>query len=312
IYFLFLVFFSLTILWSKNVKESLNYFLWFVGGGAAWIFVYNFREVFEKLLVPIITLLGIVSSVIFLLNQFFPSQYTAPFSLFYPPYASHTHSQLGNLWSILLIIIVDYVIRTKKWGWLFLGVPSVYFLSVSLSRSAYVSLAVGLIFLFWQRGLIARYKRYLYAGISLTVLLFVASAFQKTTLFSRPYFVQGIVGIIRNPFGVGVGNFSIISKDFGNHIFGMSGYSAFAQNIVLEILTGMGVFGFSFVLWLYFVMSSFWKKNELILFQAVFVAILTSFMFNASYIVPFFLWLWFMALGLSIKESDRIEGYLHE
>jgi len=139
------------------------------------------------------------------------------------------------------------------------------------------------------------------------VALFVFAGAQKITLLSRPYFVQGIVGFIRNPQGVGMGNFGSISSDPANHLLGMSDLSSVAHNIILEILTGMGVFGFAFLAWLAVVLKGIWRNNKKndIVFQAIFISLGVNFLFNTTYCIPAMLWLWFATLGLAQSKKEK-------
>jgi len=137
------------------------------------------------------------------------------------------------------------------------------------------------------------------------VALFVFAGAQKITLFSRPYFVQGIVGFVRNPLGIGMGNFIIVSSDSANHLWGMDAFSSIAHNIVLEILTGMGVFGFIFLAWLVIILKDVWHNNKTkdIIYQALFVTLGVNFLFDTTYFISTMLWLWFGSLGLSLPRN---------
>jgi O-antigen ligase len=102
-----------------------------------------------------------------------------------------------------------------------------------------------------------------------------------------------------------MGNFRIISLDSANHLWGMDTFSFIAHNIILEILTGMGIVGFSFLVWLVVILKDVWHNNrgKDIVYQALFVALGVNFLFDTTYIIPTMLWLWFASLGLSLSRK---------
>ena len=134
-------------------------------------------------------------------------------------------------------------------------------------------------------------------------LLIILAAFKKTTLFSRPYFLQGIVGIYKYPLGVGVGNYKIITLDRTTNIFRATSFSPMAHNIIIEIISGLGIFAISFIFWLVEVINYVFKKNNNNnnLWAAVFLGLSINFLFDFTYFIPTMVWLWLISLGFALS-----------
>jgi len=301
LYFLFLVLFAVSTFWSVDKKASLEYLLLFTSGLLIWISIYNlYSEVsywFEKLVI----IIGFIFGFLFVVNRFFGNpDLVRPWSLHlqYTAYLNHKH--IGDLWAVVLTIVAYKITRTNRiWYWLTVP-PGIYLLLESQSRSAYVALAAGVSY-FAVNRFAAKYKKILTLMILVSAALFVITGAAKPTILTRQYFIQGILGIIHNPFGIGAGNFGIISSDPENWLFGLSHLSKVAHNIFLEILAGMGIFGSVFIFWFLVVAKEVWAKkdNKNTVFGAVFFAISANFFFDSTYFVPAMLWLWFGSLALS-------------
>ncbi|OGM59246.1 hypothetical protein A3A75_03925 [Candidatus Woesebacteria bacterium RIFCSPLOWO2_01_FULL_39_10] len=108
------------------------------------------------------------------------------------------------------------------------------------------------------------------------------------------------MGLIKNPFGIGVGNFvytSYANKDF---ISGLNSFSFYAHNIFLEVISGMGILGLSFIFWFIKVFTKVMNSsNSRIIFTAIFLVLTVNFMFDITYFNPTMMWLWFISLGLA-------------
>jgi hypothetical protein len=174
------------------------------------------------------------------------------------------------------------------------------------SRSSYVALAVGVIYLFQRHSLASKYRNIMAGFLVLAAVLFVLTGAFKTTLFIRPYYVQALVGLVHHPLGVGVGNFGFISTDPENWLLGLSGPSQVVSNIVLEMISGIGILGISFALWFFRILLVLWMRVEpkSLVYHAVFFVLAANFFFHVTYFVPAMLWLWFMSLGIAQGENS--------
>lgn len=305
---LYIIFFALMLLsitWSKDREASFEYLVLFSGGGLFWVSFYNLKKEFKEGFDKLIIILGLIFGMLFIVNSLMGADSVNGKSLYLQASAFKNHNHLGDLWALVLVVIGYSLIKTKKRLYWLVAFVGVYFLAVSLSRAAYVALAVGLIYLFVKQNWLAKYKKALKLFALVFVALFVFAGAQKITLLSRPFFVQGIVGFVQNPLGVGMGNFSIISLDSANHLWGMDTFSSIAHNIILEILTGMGVFGFAFLAWLVIMLKDIWHNNKKkdIIYQTLFITLGVNFLFDTTYYIPTMLWLWFMSLGLSLSRK---------
>ena len=302
LYLIFIFLFGLSIFWSEDKEVSCEYLVLFIGGGLFWVSFYNLRKELGGRIDALVIILGLIFGGLFIVSLLVGAEIVNSKSLYLKASGYRNHNHLGDLWAVVMLMASYYLIKTKKrlyWPVVGLGI---FFLAASLSRAAYLALFLGGIYLFKQLDWFKKRKRIYRLGGVIIVILFLFAGAQKITLFSRPYFIQGIAGFFHNPLGVGVGNFKIISSDSANHLWGMDGFSSLAHNIILEILTGMGVFGFSFVIWLIAVLWDIGKKKRTeknILYQSLFIALGINFLFSTTYFIPTMLWLWFGYLGIS-------------
>ena len=307
LYSLFLILFLInSFVISVDTKKSLEVFSLFLGGGLFWLAFYNLRKEFRPTFDKLIVLLGIVFGILFIYSHYFGEAQAKPWSLYLPYSAYLNHNNIGDLWSVVLTIVVFYILKKPKNYFVWFLVPlGIYLLAMSQSRAAYVAFAVGVIYLGQAGGWLEKYKKIFILFIFTAAALFLFTGFYKTTLFTRQYYLQGILGFFHNPQGVGVGNFGVISSDPENILWGLSHFSSNAHNIVLEIMTGMGVLGLIFVAWFVLMVVELWndkgKKN--LVYKAVFFALTANFFFHSSYFIPAMFWMWFICLG--IAQSSR-------
>jgi hypothetical protein len=306
LFLLFLLVFALSIIWSQDRKASVEFLFLFIGGGIFWLVFYNLKEKFRNDFFWVVIFLGLAFGGLFAAHKFVGKLEIGPQSLFLPITTAQQHNHLGDFWSLVLVVAAYLYAKHKNWlAWPLIGLGG-YFLVVSMSRTSYVATIVGILYLFAKKGWLNKYKKFFGLLIVSLAALFLYTGTIKSTLLSRPYFVQGLIGFVRNPFGVGVGNFTAISGgSTTNQLLNMRGFSGLTHNIVLEFLVGMGVLGLIFVAWLTQVLESIWKNREQknLLFQAIFITLSVNFFFDYTYTIPTMLWLWFMSLGLSCNEK---------
>ncbi|OGM15244.1 hypothetical protein A2V56_04110 [Candidatus Woesebacteria bacterium RBG_19FT_COMBO_42_9] len=302
LYLIFLFFFAASVLWADQKSLIWQNFLLFLVGGVFWLGFHNLGQKFKKIFFWLVIFLGAVFGMLFLAEQVLPGNALKPYTLYLPVGFQRNHNHLGDLWALTLIALTYLFVKERKWWNLPLGVLGIYFLGVSLSRSAYASLLVGLTYLFYQFGWLKKFKSIFLALLAITAGLFLYAGSLKSVLSSRPYFVQAIRGLSKYPFGVGVGNFSVISTDPQIAGEGAKHFSSLTHNLILEITTGLGIFGFVFIAWLIFIVKdllSSKRGGETGVFEAIFFALLANFMFDYTYVIPTMLWLWFTMLGLA-------------
>jgi hypothetical protein len=304
-YLVFLFFLAGSVILRSNAINSFEFLMLFASGAIYWFSFYNLKKFFFKDFYWLIFFLALAFGLSALVYQVFSLKGLTPWGLVSPYTKNHHH--LGDFW-VLIVLIVLWFMRKKVSWWhmifLFLGF---LVLAMSLSRSAYVALLVGAIFLA-KKGhlLVNRLKTKIFLTVVLGVLILVLfTAFSKTTLFARPYFIQGLIGLFHNPLGVGMGNFGKISADPANHIWGFSGFSNVAHNIILEVVSGIGIFSVPFLIWFYLIIKDILLKDKsdlTLLYSSLFLALGVNFLFDSTYLIPTMLILWFMLLGLIQKD----------
>ncbi len=304
IYAIFLLIFLInSFVISLNTNKSLGVLSLFFGGGLFWLVAYNLRNELSPYFDKLIIFIGLIFAGIYLYNiQFGSIETVKPWSLYLQYSGYFNHNNIGDLWAVVLTIIAYYLIKNPKSLLLWLStVLGVYLLFISQSRSAIVSLIAGVGYLTKDKRFVKNNFNIFFIFAVLAAILFLVLGAQKTTLFTRQYYFQGAIGLIRNPQGVGVGNFEAISGDAANHIFGLSHFSSVAHNLPLEIVSGLGILGAVFVVWLILIFVNLFKVGDkkVQVYIAALIALSVNFFFHASYFVPTMLWMWFVLLGLS-------------
>ena len=307
-YLIVLLLMGIALLWCEN-KELVykNLIMFLIGGGWMYLgYVINEKEKgVERKLAWMITVLGLGWMMIFLWNEFFVEGVRIG-SRGLVWWGTHTkdHHHLGDWWALLVLsqlwILKSVKSVKKKYLNLLLILSGIVWIYFSRSRSAIVSVIGGSMFLFGSK--LGKEKIYKWM-VCLLVLVFIFLGLSKPTFLNRQYWLQGVVGWWRNPFGVGMGNFGRVSADVRNHVFGLNEYSSVAHNVFLEFLVGMGVFGLVFWWWVVknvvepFMMGK--VKSSLI--SGLVLALGINFMFDMTYLVASMWWLFMFLLGLMVE-----------
>ena len=298
-YLVFLLLALLSQIWSLESPKGTEYLFLFATGGLFWLSFYNlktdkkFTEIFGWSLI----ILGILFAFIYILSVLFDKSLAWSFSLAAPYTSNHHH--LGDYWVLPLLFLLTKIMKKKKLIYLLLILLGISILAFSLSRSSYVSFALGA-FIIFHKEISPRIKSALKKVVILSAAIFLMASLFKTTLYSRIYFLQGLGGIIKHPLGVGLGNFSIVSEEFARTFSAQPIFSSLAHNIFLEVLVGMGILGIIFLYWYYRVCTNILKNiSSKALYGGIFFALSANFFFDTTYVIPSMLWLWFVNLGLA-------------
>lgn len=287
-FYLYLVFLAVLFIHSKLVNGNLSYFRLLISGGLIWMETYNYKDLFSKYFIYLLTGLGILMGTLYFYSLFSPVNLPEQVSLFALSAPLVNHSLIGELWTLVLVIVYYLYLQKKSPLLIPLFVLGLYFLLVSFSRTAIVSLAAGAFYLHFKTDKGGAHKKSVILLVTVLLGLLLYTSIFKTVIFSRPYFTQAINGLKLFPLGTGIGNFSYISED-----------SNLVHNLILEMVSGMGIFSLMFIVWLALTLSRFIKdKNTEIISSAIFLTIFANFCFNATYVIPAFVWLWFISLGL--------------
>jgi hypothetical protein len=303
IYLTFLLVFSLSTLWSQDWRASLGYLALYASGAGFWLIAYNESRLVSKLS-GVVILVAVFFSLMFLIHNTWGLLERNYLSLFLPSSLDHNH--IGDVWAVALVPIAYQLIRGKRrlLYWL-LAIAGAYFIYLSHSRSALLSISVGVIYLFWKGGWIAKYRTQFAILTGIFILALILMGITKSTLFSRPYVLQGILAFPRYPFGVGVGSFGKISAEFPLVEYGRNTFATVAHSLPVEILSGLGIFSLVFFIWMIKASENlaFDRGKSTILAQAVFFALLVNFFCDTTYFIPTLVWLFFISLGLSQNEK---------
>lgn len=295
-----------SLLWSENATNTLSFSLLILGFMSWWWWMYTASKKYVKYLPVILIGLGSVFGLIVIYNMLFVEPYPVqPDSL--TGYASlyFNHIHIGDLWALALVVLLYARWPKKKYVRWVLMIIGLMMMAVSRSRSALAALLLGVFVLPPGKALSPRIKR---AVIIMSVGLFLLLGSEKSILQSRPYLVQGVVGILYYPFGVGLGNFAIVSYDERTHLGMFSGYSNQAHSIVMEYMSGLGVLGLLFVFWLLreLINNKPVRTSRRWLAYVLFVVLTVNFLVDTTYMVPTMMWMWGGLLGLSQGRDAKL------
>lgn len=299
--FAFMVLFVLILqLYLILVPNKLNHFYYtaIMGEGLAYWFIFSNLKKGEVVLESFLIKLTLIYFLFYIISIISNISLIKLSELIFTQEAPNRHYYFGDLAAFTLTIIIGtHWSSFRPKHWLIIGLS---FLSLALSntRSAYLSLAFGLFYIISKRGWGTKLKRIVtILLVGLIAGLFFFSSLNKTTLFSRPYFLQSIKAFPKHPMGVGMGNFKIIENELKNTGIDESSLSIYTHNLFLEALTGVGIFSIPFLIFLILLTKDLLKEKLNIAQGALVIAILTNFLFDTSYTVPGFIWIFFMAIG---------------
>ena len=233
VYSLFISIFVLSLFWSVNPFISLYFLSLFITGGLIWVIFYNYQKEFGKWSENLILFLGMSFLGLYLFNLIKGNLEYDSLSLFLPTTKNHNHNHLGDYWTLVLVVVLSRFIEWKDKGWLYFSfLAGFYVLLLSLSRSAMVSLLVGVFYLSKKGEFLRRRKLYLIFFLLGILFLFLYSGTKKSILLSRPYFSQAMGSFGDRIYGFGYGNFGHISRQ----AIGFEGnYSSYTHNLILEM-----------------------------------------------------------------------------
>src|SRR3990167_7815067 len=216
LYLAFLVVVSVPLFTGRLGEQGKYLLMLFLGGGAFWLVFYNLKKIFSDKFSTVVILLGIVFGLMLARYMLLGRVPEGPWNLYLFSTVYRNHNHIGDLWALVEIAALYKLIKTRRWYWWLLGLAGIFFLAVSLSRSAYVAFFAGAAFLAYRENWFKKYSKLLIPVLVVPILLFWGVGLFKTTLYSRGYFIQGILGFIKYPLGVGLGNFGQVSNEMGN------------------------------------------------------------------------------------------------
>lgn len=302
---IFLIFIAcqfISLLWSKNIFNSIEYIVLFISSFGFWIFFYNSDNYYKKYLIKIIPILGILFFIAFFSTEIIKLPFLTTLipkntCTLYSPY-TETHNHLGDFWAMTtLILIVGFLIK-RRFIYIFGISFGLFVLVFSQSRSALIGILVSLYLYLVNKDLTKELKKYFKFAIFFLVLIFLIISAGKVTVFSRPYYIQTVISLFKNPLGVGMGNFRYVSSNITALNFAASS-AAKAHNIFLEVTSGLGILSIPFIIFFILAFKEAIKNKNYNLPLLIFIFLTVNFSFDVTYAIPTMLWFWFSTLGIS-------------
>jgi len=309
IFALFISFQLISFLWSKNIFNSIEYIILFTTSYILYFIFYNYEQneliSIEKLILYLATIFGLL----YIFTNIVPISFlkgvlSENCCNLYAPY-SNNHNLIGDYWSIVTVISAYKFTTNKSIKNIILISLSLFFIILSQSRSAFLSILFSIYFLIQNKKIQKNTKIYVDIFLYLVLGIFILLSTRKTTIFARQYYIQGIFAIFKKPFGTGMGNFKSFTENVEINLNPLLNLSAKkAHNLILEVFSGIGILGTSFILWISYILKdiakNFHKVN--LLYFLIFISLSVNFFFNVTYAIPTMLWIWFISLG-TIQKS---------
>lgn len=317
---LFLIFLFITFInlfWSIDKSKTLEYILLFSTGGFLWISFYNLKgNEIKKYVNTSLVVLGLLFAGLYFYGLLTSGLGVEKYISLYE-YNSwfKDHNHIGDLWAAVLLLVLFFISSKPRNIFLWLStVLGVYLLTISLLRSAYLSLFIGILYLYKSKKWSYRTSVFYKIALILLIEIFLLAALNKDLLTTRVFFLQSLSSIKKYPFGVGLGNFYIISLNSSRlGLFGIFKVSAVVHNVVLEVISGIGILALPFILWLFNVFIDSWhdRSKEGLVYRGLFILMTVNFLFDTTYFIPTMLWLWFIFLGLGMNliNNSRLSKY---
>jgi hypothetical protein len=197
-------------------------------------------------------------------------------------------------------------LKKKKKFYLVLLAFSVFFIVISFSRTALISIAAGLLYLFFFNKDFFKYKKMAILLFVLAVVIFLFEGASKSIFDHVIYYIQSMYAFYKHPFGIGMGNFGEL---FDFRMRGTTN-SIYTHSLPLEVLAGTGIFGVPFFIWLYKVIKDvfFVRKNGGLIYRLMALVLLIDFTFNMAYMIALMFWILFMSLGLAQSYNDNTKN----
>jgi len=296
--------YSLWLLFSRDISNSIYYWSMYLIGGMWWWWSYvnqdTVRQQFDRyfhLMVGIIVGLQVLTS--------WGWWEEGEGILIQSNGLISRHWHVGDLAALALIHLWGK--GKLEWHTLIYGSGLLAVLVYAQSRTAVIILALGCLYLLQKKADTFRYKKALISGMAVGLsLLFIWLGSYKPLIGQRDYYFQAITGWLKHPMGVGLGNFQRISFDAENSLRGFAGTSDVVHSIGWEFVTGYGILGWLFVIWFGWILYRQYglKKNKGLVYRALFLALSFGFLTDTLYFIPTTLWLWFVLLGLSQEKQE--------
>lgn len=305
----FAVILQVYLFFVKPVLLPFYYALLFAEGTLVWFLIYNLENKIVRKLYKFIFFLGIIYFLLYFFSLTFNIGLTKLASLFFIDSEHAGHMQIGNFWTLVLMIVIgnkmsygDYLTTNiLKLEIIYYSIGA-YLLFISKSRTAYLSILIVLVYIFCQKII---NKKIVYVALLLMALLIIYTSFGRSLLFSRPYFLQSVIGFFHHPLGVGMGNFRIISEYFYKNGGILGSFSDSTHNIFLEAISGVGVLSLPLIYWGVKIISDLKYKHLDMVWVCVFVSLSTMILIDLSYTIPSMFLLWFVSLAM-VQRSAKV------
>jgi len=230
--------------YSAIISEALFYWLIFYN-------IENGKHIAKRIFITF----SILYSSILLITKTFDLNFFALGERIFQE-APNKHYYYNCFWVPAIILLFKKELKKIKKDRLILIIAGIIFLIISNSRTSFVAFVLSIVYMIYKRYFVIKLKKkYIIIPVLLMGVLFVYLGVQKTTLFSRPYFAQSIQSFPQNPLGVGFGNFAQISDTFRGNENDWTPFSGNVHNIILESLSGVGVFTILLVAFLFLIIK---------------------------------------------------------
>lgn len=304
---------------------QISLFLFFIIG-------HSLKDDIKKYFTNYIYIISVISVLFYAFSKYFSHIYF-PMNYYQMYYFSNkSHNHIGDL-AVLPIIISFFYLAKNRLKEVIVIAVFYFFCLFSYSRSAYLSLTIGLMLMFTQLKFKNSQKYWMFIMCFIMLVfsfVLVRDKSNSTTetykkinrslttkldtnskkLFSdrEKYIKVALYGIKNQPLlGTGINNFIVISKKYQadtsiNANIKPNYTITTSHNMMIDILCESGIFAFIFfILFLGYVFIFSEKKLYFILA----ISILINFSFDYTFEIPPFILIFYLLLGIVYSEKTK-------
>ena len=195
-FWIYLLFLTSMIIHTFIFSGDATYPILFLSGGLYWLVFSNFRTVnLQKAFFRFFIAFGLILAGVYFVLSIFGIHSFRGNNLFLPLGENIRHNHLGDVWAVILIGLIynNKPIKIKKIRKLLLIILGIVLVILSFSRSAIVSFAVGILYIYFRSDDSDKPdKKWTTIMLIGTAAIFLFSSLFKTTIFSRPYIGESI------------------------------------------------------------------------------------------------------------------------
>ena len=297
IYLLLFCLVQIPFIYLFKSNYSIVFLLLFTSGTLFLILAFNQNSNFRDSFVNILINMSLILGAVYIICRFaYDPLHLMNSPLFYSA-NENLHIHIGDLFAVVFVLSLYKFLNERKKYNAVVAAVSIFFVALSFSRSALLSLAAGVLYMLSIKNYFTKYKKMSIILFIALAVVFLFEGVSKSIFLDRVYYLSTISVFTRFPLGIGLGNFSKIpmAENLG---FASSLYT---HSLPLEVLIGTGIWSLPFFIWLYVIIKDIFGKprEENIEYKLMFLVLAISLSLDTTYAISSMFWIAFISIGLA-------------